>query len=181
MERVVFLVAAVVITALAASWDWRKGVIPSWITLGALGLALCSHAVAGAIGGGASGAGYGAVRSLLGALACGLLPALLVKMGGMGGGDLKLLVAVGAICGPTVGLEAQLFGLLVAALYAHVRLAREGRLARTIGNAASMVLGPVLPNKRRRTVSVQMMASLRFAPSAFVGTCLAVLVDWRTP
>jgi prepilin peptidase CpaA len=181
MQRVVFLVAAVLVTALAASWDWRKGVIPSWITLSAFCLALCGHALVGAIGGGVSGAGSGAMTSLVGAVGCGLFPALMVKMGGMGGGDLKLLIAVGAICGPIVGLEAELFGLLVAAVYAQVRLAREGKLLQTFGNAASMVLGPVLPKKHRKIVDAKMMASLRFAPSVFVGTCVAVLVDWRTP
>ena len=34
-----FLVAAVLVTAVAAWTDWRTGKIPNWLTLGALGCA----------------------------------------------------------------------------------------------------------------------------------------------
>ena len=55
--------------------------------------------------------------ALWGAAACGAAPWLLHRFGACGGGDVKLLAAVGALSGTQVGLEIELGGLVLATLY----------------------------------------------------------------
>lgn len=181
MERAGFLIAALVVTAIAAWFDWRKGEIPNWITLGSLGAGLAAHAVLGAAAGGAKAAGFELLWSLVGAIACGLVPLLLYRLGALGGGDLKLLLGLGAVLGVRLGIEAELYGFVAAALYAPARLAYEGKLMRTLGNTAALAANPVLPKARRREISPEMMTWLRFGPPLFVGTCITALLNWRAP
>jgi prepilin peptidase CpaA len=181
MIRVIVLSSAMVVTAFAAAWDWRKGQIPNWMTLGPLGLALVFHTALGGWQGAVRGAFTGLGYSLLGAIACAAVPLLLYRLGAMGGGDVKLLLAIGAICRIMVGLEAEFYGFLVAALYAPVRLIYEGKFLRTLGNTLTLLLNPILPKGRRRSISPEMMSSLRFGPPMFVGTCVAVWMHWRGP
>ena len=82
----------IAVAATAAATDARSGLIPNWITLPPLLAALVLHFVT-------QGAG-GLALSLAGALVCGLVPYLLFRQGTMGGGDVKLLAALGALGGP---------------------------------------------------------------------------------
>jgi prepilin peptidase CpaA len=181
MTRLGFLIAAVAITATAAWFDWRKGEIPNWVTLGPLGLGLLAHLVIGALSAGARGALWSVIGALVGAIACGLVPALLYWKGAIGGGDLKLLVALGALLGPMLGIEAELYGFIAAALYAPARLAYDGKLLRTLGNTVALAFNPLLPKARRRDVAPEMMTWLRFGPPMFVGMCVTALLNWRGP
>jgi prepilin peptidase CpaA len=78
--------------ALAAIIDVRVRRIPNWLTfgllLGGLGRAL------------AAGGGEGLERAILGVLAGAALPLVLYAISALGGGDVKLLAAVGAWVGP---------------------------------------------------------------------------------
>ncbi|MBI5537778.1 MAG: prepilin peptidase [Deltaproteobacteria bacterium] len=181
MERLGFLIAAMAVTAAAAWYDWRKGEIPDWVTLGPLAAGLVAHAVLGGMTHGARGAFWSVIGSLLGAIACGLVPVFLWWKGAIGGGDVKLLVAIGALLGHSLGIEAELYGFIAAALYAPARLAYEGKLLRTLGNTFSLAFNPVLPKAKRREVSPEMMTWLRFGPPMFVGMCVTVLLNWRGP
>ena len=181
MVRLGFLLAAVAITAIAAAYDWRKGEIPNWVTLGPLALGLTAHGIVGALSHGSAGALSSVLLALLGAIACGLVPVLLWWKGAIGGGDVKLLIAVGALLGPMLGIEAELFGFIAAAIYAPARLAYEGKLLRTLGNTAALALNPVLPKTKRREVAPEMMTWLRFGPPMFVGMCVTVVLNWRGP
>lgn len=181
MEHAGFLIAALVVTAIAAWTDWRKGEIPNWLTFGSFGLALVAHAVVGYLAGGPKTAGAEALRSFVGAVACSLVPLLLYKLGGLLGGDLKLLIALGALLGPMLGIEAELYGFVAAAVYAPARLAYEGKLMRTLGNTAALVANPVLPKGKRRELAPEMMTWMRLGPSLFVGMCVTAVVNWGSP
>lgn len=161
-----FSVAAVVVALAAALFDLR-GVIPDWLTLGTLALAPFSKSL---ILGGFAPFGL----ALLGAASCALLPVLLYRAGGMGSGDVKLLAAIGALLPPLVGLHAVTYAFLVAGVWAIVLLARQGRLAAGLGNAARLFSSGLPPASARAG-----MSALRFGPPAFLGTLLAVLVCWR--
>jgi len=124
--------------AAAAAWtDLRTRRIPNALTVGGAGLALALRAVEGGTTMLTSG--------LLGlAIAFGLaLP--LFALGAMGGGDVKLLAAVGAF----LGTERLLVGLLAIAvtggLVALVVAIRHGRLAETVGRAARLPVRFLLP------------------------------------
>jgi prepilin peptidase CpaA len=175
-----FLVAAAVIAAIAAVSDLRTGEIPNWLTLGALLVAPIAH-VAVALA--AHAAGQAALleggSSLLGAIACSVVPALLYRQDAIGGGDLKLLAAVGALLKPYFGLEAEMYSFFAAGLIAPAFLAYEGKLFRTMKNTALLALNPLLPKKKRRQVEPALLTWFRFGPAIFLGTAVEAYLHWR--
>jgi len=144
---IAFAWAALGITGIAAIFDWRTGRIPSWLSLGTLFVAPIAHALATRVQ--AGGALGGLALAGLGAACAGAPPLLLWRLGGIGGGDVKLVAAAGALLGPTLGVESLLYACLLAGSYAVLRMAWDGSLLRTIrfGPAlcAGVALAVVLP------------------------------------
>lgn len=174
-----FLVFAVVLTAIAAWVDWRTDHIPNWMTLVPLAAAPVAHFAWTLASRSMSEAAQAAGFSVLGAFACALVPLVLYRAGAIGGGDVKLLAALGAICRTKVGVEAEFYAFMAAALIAPARLAWEGKLLRVLGNTVSIVINPFLPEKRKRALSPEMLTSIRFGPAIFAGTAIAALLHWR--
>ncbi len=175
-----FLVAALVVAAAAAWTDWRTGLIPNWLSIGALGCAPIAHAIYSLVAGGftVQEALLNACYSVLGAVACGLLPLLLYNKNAIGGGDVKLFVAIGALCRPLLGVEAEIYGFFAAAIVAPVRLAYEGKLFRTVSNAFFLTFNPLLPKARRREVMPEGMSWFRLGPAIFLGTLFTLYLHW---
>ncbi|EYF06585.1 prepilin peptidase [Chondromyces apiculatus] len=178
-----FLASAIVVTAIAAFHDWRTGEIPNWVTLGPLCVAPLAHFGARVLGGGSFQAGAEALgASILGAIVCAMVPILLYRMSdgrAFGGGDVKLLAAVGAIMRPMVGIEAEYYAIFAGLLIGLGKLAYEGKLMRTLKNTVALAVNPILPRHLRREVSPEMMTMTRFGPAIFLGTCCAALTNWR--
>lgn len=174
-----FFFAAILVTGLAAWFDWRTGEIPNWLNLWPMAIAPLAHAGFGFRGGGWGAAGLGALHSFLGIIACGLIPIFLYRAGAIGGGDVKLLGALGAILRPMVGIEAEFYSFIVAALYAPILMAYQGKLLRTLGNTVLLVKNVFVPPAKRREVPREMMSELRFGPFIFVATVLVVFLHWR--
>ena len=84
-----FIAAAVVVAGIAAWTDWRRGQIPNWLTLGALAVAPFAHLIAALATGRSGEAIEAAGFSVVGAAACGLVPVLLYRAGGIYGGDVN--------------------------------------------------------------------------------------------
>ena len=120
----IFVLAALTIAVVTDLKDQR---IPNWLTLTLAVAGIAYHVMAS----GLDGLGF----SLIG-LAIGLgvmLPPYL--MGVMGGGDVKLMAAVGACLGAGDTVAAFLFTSLAGGLYALVVLAfRRGVLSRVLKN-----------------------------------------------
>jgi prepilin peptidase CpaA len=171
------LASAVLISAIAAWIDYRTGEIPPYLTVYPLGLALLAHFVLGFRAGGMSGGGMHFLYSLLGAGVCAIVPLLLFRKGAIGGGDVKLLIAIGALCRTQVGIEAELYSFLAAALYAPAKMAYEGKLLRLMGNTLAILANPFLPQEKRRTLEPEMMSKVRFGPAIFVGMAAAALAN----
>ncbi|MEJ7728651.1 MAG: A24 family peptidase [Polyangiaceae bacterium] len=175
-----FMIAAAIVAGVAAWTDYRTGHIPNWLTLGALAVAPVAHfAVKFATTGSLDEAIVGAGFSLIGACVVGLVPVVLYRMGGTYGGDVKLLAAIGAICGTRLGIEAELFAFIVGSAFALGRLAYQGKLLRTLGNSFRLVFNPLLPKDKRVEVVPEMMTEIRFGPAIFVGVVGAVFMQWR--
>lgn len=175
-----FLVAAVVVSGISAWTDWRTGNIPNWLTFGTLALAPFAHAAVGlarhaTLTEASANAGY----SLVGGIVCGALPLLLYQRGGIGGGDVKLFAALGALLRTMVGVEAELYCFLAAALIAPAHLAYEGKLFVTLKNAALMVVNPFMPAEKKRVVEQEAMSWIRLGPAIFLGTVLTAALYWR--
>jgi prepilin peptidase CpaA len=174
-----FIIAAAVVAGIAAFTDLRTGHIPNWLTLGALAIAPFAHFAVAFMFGTPDRAIEAAGYSLLGACVVGLVPVLLYRLGGIYGGDVKLLAALGAICGTRIGVEAELFAFIAAAAFALGRLAYEGKLLRTLGNSLRLVANPVLPKDKRQDVTPEMMTEMRFGPAIFVGMVGTAFLQWR--
>jgi len=178
------LSGVLVLTALAGAWDYRTGHIPNKLVLGGAVLGVASHLALYALLLPRDGQSLGELMSsavanmMLGVLICGAVPLLLYRTGAMGGGDVKLLAAIGAWLGPVLGLQAEMYGFIVAAVYAPARLAYQGQLLRLLGNSAVLLSNPFLPKARRRKVPEALLTELRFGPALFVGCVLVTLVRW---
>ena len=175
-----FLVAAVIVSGIAAWTDWRTGNIPNWLTFGTFAVAPIAHlAVSFARHATATEAFANAGYSLAGGLVCGFLPLLLYRRGGIGGGDVKLFAAIGALLRTMVGIEAEFYCFMAAALIAPAHLAYEGKLFRTLKNAALMVVNPFLPAEKKRIVEQEAMSWIRLGPAIFLGMVLTAALYWR--
>jgi prepilin peptidase CpaA len=171
-----FLLAAVAISAIAAIVDYRTGQIPNWLTLGGILAGLVGHLVHGwAIAGLRAGL-IEAAFSLGGLLFCSVAPAILYMKGGMGGGDLKLYAAIGALCQPMLGIEAQMYSMIIAAIVAPARLAYQGKLFRVLGRSFSLLLNPLRPAAKRREVPLEALTWFRLGPAIFGGTVVTLLI-----
>lgn len=177
-ESYLFL-AAVLVTALAALFDWRTERIPNWLTLGSLAAAPIAHGAFGFVGGGWSAAGESLGLSLLGVVICSIVPLVLYRGNAIGGGDVKLLAALGAVLRPLVGMEAQLYAYIVAAMLAPVRLAWEGKLLRTLGNTLLLVRNLFVPKAKRKEIPREMLTMQRFGPAIFIATLATVFMNWK--
>lgn len=134
-----------------AGWvDWRERRIPNAANLLLFCLGLAAQNAAGAPAAALAGSALG--------LALGLAPALVFGPGGIGGGDLKMMAALGAWYGPEGALRAFLAGGLIAAAAGLFRLARSGRLGLWL---------LVLPFKNRERMPEEAVP---------LGTCLAMAV-----
>lgn len=172
-----FELGALAIAAVAALYDLRTGHIPNWLTLGSLCVGSVAHAAVGALSGGAAGLAYGLADAVLGAVVCGAVPLLVFLRGGIGGGDVKLFAALGAVCLARDGLLAELSSFVIALLLAPACLAYEGKLLRTIGNALTLVANPFRRPEARRTPPPELMAWFRLAPAIFLGTASMLVLQ----
>lgn len=154
----------------AALCDWRRGEIPNWLTFPPIVVAPLAYGLAFGI--------EFALHSVAAAFLSALVPYLLFRRGAMGGGDVKLFSALGAITGfdLLVGIEIELSALLVAMLVACGTLAWHGVLLRTLSNALTQALNPLLPVRWRQQPCVALSAPVRMG-----GAILAATVVFTAP
>jgi len=169
--------AAVALTAIAAVYDLRTGHIPNWLTFGSLLTAIGAQALLGALDGGSAGLGYAAADAVLGAIVCGAVPAIVFFRGGMGGGDVKLFAALGALCSARDGLLAESYSFVIALLLAPVSLAYQGKLIRTIANTAALATNAFRHPDARRVAPPELSTWFRLAPAIFLGTGLMLALS----
>jgi len=170
---------ALFVAATAAFCDWRRGEIPNWLTLPAILLAPWSYGLA-------FGIEY-ALHSLAAGFLAGLVPYLLFRRGAIGGGDVKLFGALGAVMGfdLLLGVEIQLAAFVAALAVASAALAWRGVLTRTLKNALAVGFGPMLPERWRREPCGELTAPVRMGAPIFVATGIFaaphLLLAWATP
>jgi prepilin peptidase CpaA len=116
----------------------------------------------------------------LGGFAVGFFPAfVLFAVGGMGGGDVKLLAAIGAIGGAIAATETLILAFVVGGLFALGKLAWHGRLFRTLGRGVRVLVGLVVPGVSRAPVVSEPQLTVRFGVAICVAL-LATLWDLRS-
>jgi prepilin peptidase CpaA len=124
--------AAVLVAVAACVTDLRSRRIPNVLTLGAAAGACGYHLAAG----GPSGLGWAAGGWLVGLLM--FLP--LFALRGMGGGDVKLLAALGAWLGPGTTVWLALFAALAGGPIAIVVALSRGYLRRAFTNVWGLLM-----------------------------------------
>jgi prepilin peptidase CpaA len=129
---------AIILGCAAAADDLRRRRISNWISVSGIAGGLIYHTVRH----GLRGLGWALAGTVIGFA----IFLVVYALGGMGGGDLKLMAAFGAILGPA--------GIFTAALLAAI----AGGL---------MAAGSVLLNRRNRTIP--------YAPAIVVGAWLVLL------
>jgi len=161
------------VSLLAATIDFRTGRIPNWLTFPAMvaGLAEASalHAMAGFW------------DALLGLLLCGAVPWLLHRLSGgqaIGGGDVKLLAALGAFGGATSGLEIEFSSFALLAVFALVQLAFRGQLLAVLGNVLRLLLRPFRRSDVQAPLSQASMTEMRMGPAIAVAVLTVALREW---
>ncbi len=97
---------SVLLCGFAAWRDFRTGHIPNWLSVPCLAIGL---------GIGFAASGYrGLITACVGALVTALVPMLLFRMRAMGGGDVKLFAALGAV---DVSFTEAVVGASIATLF----------------------------------------------------------------
>ncbi|MGE5786855.1 MAG: prepilin peptidase [Myxococcales bacterium] len=164
MSNSLIATIAVLVGAIAAATDLRNGRIPNQLTLPAMLLGVAVH---GAFSGIA-----GALESVVGLLVCAAVPGIVywaTKGAAIGGGDLKLFGALGALLGPMHGLEVELSSFLLLGVFAFFRLAYLGQLSRALLTSLQLVAGPLVPAlKRRVATNGLVMTEMRMGPAIAV-------------
>jgi prepilin peptidase CpaA len=117
----------------------------------------------------------GALFSLLGLFACGLPTYLFFRNGGMGGGDVKLFAALGAMTGPVMGTEILMISVLVACLQALVLVVRRRQLHQVASTSWQIAKNVFLPRSRQVQVDPDRLTALRLGPSVLVATVLVLV------
>jgi prepilin peptidase CpaA len=174
------LLLALAVTLTAAVSDWKTGKIPDALTLGMLVAAPIAHgALAYASDGTAMTAIQGASASMLGAIVAGVLPYLVLRAGGMGGGDVKLFLAVGAITGPGFAAHAVTYAMAVALIAGLTLIVRRDTIRPTYRNVLALLRRPMATRDGAQKATPMPMTTMRMAFSIFVGTCLASAVLWN--
>ena len=119
------------VATLAAVSDVRTGRIPNWLTFGAMAGGLVFSAI--------HAGGSGVVTSLFGGLVGLALFLPLFVLGGMGGGDVKLLAAVGTWLGPFGALQAALWASLAGGVLAVIVGISRGYLSAALRNLSALL------------------------------------------
>jgi prepilin peptidase CpaA len=138
------VLVAVLIPAAVA--DCRTGKIPNWITYSGIMAGLVGHMLVGGMTGNDSVLGFGDASA---GLAVGFLPLAVAWLaGGMGGGDAKLMGAIGALMGPRFALAGIFYGFAVAAIMAIFIMIKRRELRKTLARIGRFFYLSLLPGKK---------------------------------
>ncbi len=159
----------VLLATVAAMTDVWKGTIPNGLTYPACVFGLCAAVASGGL--------PGLTNSLLG-LAFGFVPFFaLYLVGGMGGGDVKLMAAIGAIMGTPFILNAMITSILVGGLIALLIVIWEGKLM-----DALRYLGTTLGRIFYRGLESHPLSARQQVPfgvAICLGSFLTLVATWR--
>lgn len=176
MPQTFCAVLGLAVAILGASFDVRSARIPNQLTIGGLAAGASARVYFGWLEAGVAGAWYGLAFAFVGAIACALVPVLCFRMGAMGGGDVKLLAALGAICGPLVGIQTQFYALSLLATFCTARLAYHGELLGFLRGAILILLSPFA--KRRKPAAIApALLSVRAAPAILAGLIVSIALQ----
>lgn len=177
MSQTIAFVLLCGVLLIAGATDWCRGKVYNWLTYPAIAVGLLYWTIAGLLG-----AEPGFVAALIGTLA-GFVPFTAIYLaGGLGGGDVKLMTAVGALSASwACVLSTTVYALLAAVAMAVVVMIRHGLVRRTLSRlfgAALQAAGRVSPTFPADSPRIP------FSTAIALGGILAggeQLLGWQTP
>ena len=130
MNQAVVDLVLVVFLCAAAWWDFKTQRIPNTITVAGLAAALILRAPLGgeAIVDGLAGMGFAFLAGVV-----------LYALGGIGGGDVKLLAGIGAFLGSAEVVGALCYSAILGAVFALLTVIRRGLLPLLVVNTLDLV------------------------------------------
>jgi len=152
----------------AAICDLRTRTIPGWLNLAGFSLGLLIHAISGTL-----------VSSLLASLIGFAIGLTFFQIGAIGGGDVKLVAALGALLGLPHWILAMQVAILAAAAMALVQVTRMRVLRRTCRNVIEILKSLYVSGlKAHPTINVNDLSTVRspFGVAAAIGTLFTVVV-----
>jgi prepilin peptidase CpaA len=176
------LTPLLIMLAVAAAIDARTRRIPNWLTFGLL---IAGVMRAAALGWSSNIGVIGGVgHSLLGVMAGASIPLVLFALKAVGGGDVKLMAAIGAWIGPEPVIIVMLVEKVVGLVIVLAQALYEGRLTALFRNSALIasnfayaseigIQNVVESGKSCRSIS----KPLPFAVPALIATVLVALMN----
>jgi prepilin peptidase CpaA len=152
--------------------------MPNILTLGGIVLGVGLNAAIGYADDGTAGALRGLGRAGAGVLLCGIMPVMSFAKGTMGGGDVKLFAAIGALLGPLVGFDVQAAAFIVMFLVLPWRLAREGAFRASLANTRIELTNLFRRRANRVPLAPLKLKPMILGPTIFVALCLALARHW---
>jgi prepilin peptidase CpaA len=175
----ILLLVGLAVCVLAAIIDLWRGTIPNALTYPLLVASPLLHfGLTWAQGQSFSAALGAAGLSLAGLALCSAVPLFMWWKHAIGGGDVKLFAAIGALLGPSVGFEAELYVFVLAALIAPAKLAYDGSLWRSLRNMGSLLLNVVRKKHAQTPVEPALASWFRLGPCFALGCALQLALHW---
>lgn len=172
----------ITVAVLACVSDLATRRIPNTLTIGGIVLGLAMNGADGYADGGLTVALHGLWASVAGIAVCSLAPALSFAKGEIGGGDVKLFAAIGALLGPSLGFHAQAFTFAVALVVVLPwRLLRAGAVGSMLSNLWTAGGNLFRQSASKRPYQSVKLAPVVMAPSILAGLCLALLRHGALP
>jgi prepilin peptidase CpaA len=160
----VIWIALPFILAFACYGEIKERRIPNWLTLGGIVLGLGSAAIEGGV--------QGLSDSALGLAIAGGLFLPFCLLGVVGGGDMKLMAAVGAITGWPMVLRVVTDTCIAGGLIAIAIMAWNGVLLTTLADVFRIMVG--MPRRKRGLRNPPMVP---YALAITIGTLVAVFIQ----
>ena len=160
----VIWIALPFILAFACYGEIKERRIPNWLTLGGIVLGLGSAAIEGGV--------QGLSDSTLGLAIAGGLFLPFCLLGVVGGGDMKLMAAVGAITGWPMVLRVVTDTCIAGGLIAIAIMAWNGVLLTTLADVFRIMVG--MPRRKRGLRNPPMVP---YALAITIGTLVAVFIQ----
>ncbi len=170
-----------VVLVIAAISDVRTGKIRNSVTYPAIIIGVIVHCIGGAffpgkMGTDLHGQQIGLAGSLIG-FAAGFVPMFIAwRSGGIGGGDAKLMGAIGALAGLHFALATMFYGFIVAGVMAIIVMLRRRIMKRTLGRVWRFLLVLLMTPSRPGDPADEDSPKIAFGLALCIGAAIE-LVD----
>jgi len=159
---------AIVGILIAAFFDWYKGRIPNWLTFSMVVLGILVNSVFYGVS--------GFQQSLVG-FACGILFLFIpFAVGGVGGGDVKLMGAIGSLVGPGLIFQIFLVSAVFGGIFSLAAMVKQKAVKKTFEGIRNRLIYFALTKKAPQEEKWGQLKNKLAIPYAFAIGCGTIVV-----